>query len=82
MNKYWQRIAIGVSVGSMILPSWALPTANSVGSVGIDALRLHQTPYNLTGKKIAIGQVEIGRPGLFGWDKTAQNSKFQPEQVF
>ncbi len=75
-------MAIGVSVGSMIAPSWALPTASSVGSAGIDALRLHQQPYNLTGKKIAIGQVEIGRPGLFGWDKTAQNSKFQPEQVF
>jgi Subtilase family len=82
LNKYWQRIAIGVSVGSMIAPSWALPTANSVGSAGIDALRLHQPPYNLTGKKIAIGQVEVGRPGLFGWDKAAQNSKFKPEQIF
>ncbi len=82
MKKYWQRMAIGVSVGSMIAPSWALQTASSVGSAGIDALRLHQAPYHLTGKKIAIGQVEIGRPGLFGWDKTAQNSKFQPEQVF
>jgi Subtilase family len=82
LNKYWQRMAIGVSIGSIIAPSWALPTTNSVGSVGIDALKLHQAPYNLTGKKIAIGQVEVGRPGLFGWDKKAQNSKFQPEQVF
>lgn len=41
----------------------------SVGVDGIDARRLHQAPYNLTGKKIAIGQVEGGRPGLFGLDK-------------
>jgi Subtilase family len=75
-------MAIGVSIGSIVAPSWALPTANSVGSAGIDALILHQQPYNLTGKKIAIGQVEIGRPGLFGWDKAAQNLKFNPEQVF
>ncbi len=41
----------------------------SVGKNGIDAYRLHQPPYNLIGRKIAIGQVEIGRPGKFGWDK-------------
>jgi hypothetical protein len=82
LKKYWQRIAIGVSVGIMIAPSWALPTANSIGSAGIDALRLQQAPYHLTGKKIAIGQVEVGRPGQFGWDKTAQTSKFKLEQVF
>jgi Subtilase family len=85
LNKYWQRIAIGVSIGSTIAPGWALPTANSVnsiGSAGIDALRLQQSPYNLTGKKIAIGQVEVGRPGQFGWDKAAESSRFKPEQVF
>ncbi|MEL6249770.1 MAG: S8 family serine peptidase, partial [Cyanobacteria bacterium J06627_15] len=38
---------------------------------GIDALRLHGAPYNLTGRKITIGQVEIGRPGQFGIDKIA-----------
>lgn len=43
----------------------------SVGADGIDARRLHANPYNLTGKKIAIGQVEGGRPGLFGFDKLA-----------
>lgn len=41
----------------------------SVGAGGIDALRLHEPPYNLIGRKIAIGQVEIGRPGQFGLDK-------------
>lgn len=55
------------------LPALALSV--SVGSDGIDARRLHEAPFNLTGKKIAIGQVEGGRPGLFGLDKlsTANN---------
>jgi len=38
---------------------------------GIDARRLQAPPYNLTGRKIAIGQVEIGRPAQFGLDKVA-----------
>lgn len=41
----------------------------SVGETGIDARRLHEPPYNLLGRKIAIGQVEIGRPAQFGLDK-------------
>lgn len=56
--------AVGVSV-----PALALST--SVGPAGIDALRLHGEPYRLTGRKIAIGQVEIGRPSQFGLDKVA-----------
>ena len=82
MNKHWLRMAIGVSIASTVAPSWALPTANSVGSTGIDALRLHQAPYNLTGKKIAIGQVEVGRPAQFGWDKAGERLKFKLEQIF
>lgn len=82
MNKYWRQMIVGISFGSIVAPGWALPTTNSIGSAGIDALRLQQAPYNLTGKKIAIGQVEVGRPGQFGWDKAAQSSKFKPEQVF
>ncbi len=82
-RQQWQFISI-VSVGilSIVTPSLALPTANSVGTAGIDALKLHQAPYHLTGKKIAIGQVELGRPGQFGWDKAARNPKFKLEQVF
>ena len=56
-------------IGLASLPAFALSI--SVGPNGIDARRLHQAPYNLTGKKIAIGQVEGGRPGLFGTDKVA-----------
>ena len=63
----------GLAVGGIGLAT-SSPTAalsNSVGSDGIDALRLQAAPYNLTGYKIAIGQVEIGRPGFFGLDKLA-----------
>lgn len=41
----------------------------SLSEIGIDAARLHQEPYDLKGRKIAIGQVEIGRPMQFGMDK-------------
>jgi Subtilase family len=83
VNKHWQRILLGVAIlGIIITPSWALSTVKSVGPAGIDALRLHQSPYKLTGKKIAIGQVEIGRPGQFGWDKAAQTPRFKLEQIF
>ncbi|MGF1568170.1 MAG: S8 family serine peptidase [Nodosilinea sp.] len=56
-------------LGLLAVPVLAL--AESVGAGGIDALRLHEEPYNLTGEKIAIGQVEIGRPSQFGLDKVA-----------
>ena len=56
-----------------ILPVFALTT--SVGSGGIDALRLHKPPYNLSGRKIALGQVEIGRPGQFGVDKSVSKNR-------
>lgn len=49
----------------------ALALSSSVGPDGIDARRLHAEPYNVTGAKIAIGQVEIGRPSQFGLDKVA-----------
>ncbi|MBV5262180.1 S8 family serine peptidase [Synechococcus moorigangaii CMS01] len=43
----------------------------SIGENGIQATTLHGKPYDLLGRKIAIGQVEIGRPGKFGLDKSA-----------
>ncbi|OLP16479.1 peptidase S8 and S53 subtilisin kexin sedolisin [Leptolyngbya sp. 'hensonii'] len=48
---------------------------SSIGELGIDALKLHGPPYNLTGRKIAIGQVEIGRPGQFGIDKAVSRNR-------
>ncbi|MEM7793246.1 MAG: S8 family serine peptidase [Cyanobacteria bacterium P01_C01_bin.118] len=65
-SRGWYAIAILTGI-STSFPALALSV--SVGADGVDARRLHQPPYNLTGKKIAIGQVEGGRPGLFGLDK-------------
>ncbi|NJN71628.1 MAG: S8 family serine peptidase [Limnothrix sp. RL_2_0] len=56
---------------------------SSIGDLGIQARTLHAAPYDLLGRKVAIGQVEIGRPGKFGLDKRAD---WQPQlgafQVF
>lgn len=62
----WILGGISATLG---LSSPGLAVETSVGEAGIDALRLHEAPYNLIGRKIAIGQVEIGRPGQFGLDK-------------
>lgn len=73
----------GLSASCLSLPVFASALGSSLGSQGIDALKLHQSPYNLIGRKIAIGQVEIGRPGMFGWDKTvSKNRVISPVAVF
>ncbi len=57
--------------------------SSSLAEAGIDALRLHQPPFNLQGRKIALGQVEIGRPGKFGIDKAvSRNPVVNLSQVF
>lgn len=56
-------------------PVLALLAKTSLGEAGIDALRLHLPPYNLIGRKIGIGQVEIGRPGQFGLDKAVSGNR-------
>ncbi len=48
----------------------------SVGELGINARRLQEAPYHLLGRKIGIGQVEIGRAGKFGWDKAAMGNNY------
>ncbi len=60
---------VGFGIGALAIALPAVALSDSVGPNGIDALRLHEAPYNLTGRKISIGQVEIGRPGQFGVDK-------------
>ena len=73
---------LAVGAGTLIASVPALALSSSVGPEGIDALRLQAEPYNLTGYKIAIGQVEIGRPGLFGIDKIAvENSPVRVGRV-
>jgi hypothetical protein len=75
MVKKLARIIAGLSTTlGLSSPVLALPTT-SVGEAGIDALRLHDPPYNFIGRKIGIGQVEIGRPGQFGLDKAVSGNR-------
>jgi hypothetical protein len=53
---FW--FVVGLVVTIILLPSLVL--SNSIGEQGIYANRLRAEPYNLLGRKIAIGQVEIG----------------------
>jgi subtilisin family serine protease len=75
MNKKLSWIIWGFGASCLSLPVLASALPTSLGTNGIDVLRLHQPPYNLLGRKIAIGQVEIGRPGMFGWDKAVSKNR-------
>ncbi|MFB8789532.1 MAG: S8 family serine peptidase [Potamolinea sp.] len=79
--KRWGWIIGAFSTSLLTIPVLASPA--SIGETGIDAARLHQQPYNLTGRKIAIGQVEIGRPAVYGFDKAVSwNPTTSLERVF
>ncbi|WP_414529775.1 S8 family serine peptidase [Nodularia chucula] len=83
MGKKLSWIIWGLSASCLSAPVLASALESSLNAQGIDALRLHQAPYNLLGRKIAIGQVEIGRPGMFGWDKAvSQNNAISLAGVF
>ncbi|MBF2066973.1 MAG: S8 family serine peptidase [Calothrix sp. C42_A2020_038] len=83
MAKKQTWIFWGLSAIFLSTPVLAIKFSSSIDSFGIDALRLHKAPYNLTGRKIAIGQVEIGRPGKFGVDKAvSSNRALSPVAVF
>ncbi|MGJ3254241.1 MAG: S8 family serine peptidase [Elainellaceae cyanobacterium] len=62
-------------VSASLIGAPVLALVRSVGEDGIDAHRLHAPPYNLIGRKISIGQVEIGRPAVFGLDKAANSNQ-------
>jgi subtilisin family serine protease len=68
---FWlaMNLTASLAAASFLSPAFALDY--SIGEAGIDARRLQQQPYNLLGRKIAIGQVEIGRASQFGFDKIA-----------
>ena len=56
---------------------------SSIAEEGIDAIRLHRAPFFLSGRKIAIGQVEVGRPAMFGVDKPKEKERrIRPEEAF
>ncbi len=63
------NLTASFTTATLLAPAFAIDT--SAGEAGIDARRLQQAPHNLLGRKIAIGQVEIGRPPQFGFDKIA-----------
>jgi hypothetical protein len=78
-KTFW--FAIGLLISVLVMPAWAVN--NALGEDGINALLLHQSPYDLLGRKISIGQVEIGRPGKFGFDKAAvKNPSINLQGVF
>ena len=81
IGKKLSWLVWGLSASWLIAPAQALD--DSTGEAGINAQKLHQPPYDLIGRKIAIGQVEIGRPSFFGIDKAISwNQKLAPAQVF
>ncbi len=81
MDKKLTWVTWGLLFSGFITPAVALNY--SLGQAGIDAHRLQQAPYNLLGRKIGIGQVEIGRPGKFGKDKlNSRQNYISPKAVF
>jgi hypothetical protein len=66
--------------------SWALD--KSADRQGIDARTLQKPPYNLTGKGVFVGQVELSRPSRFAVDKITNKllqidrAIVQPYEVF
>lgn len=80
MNK---QVGFSIFAVMSLLIAPALALNDSVGKNGINARLLHQTPFNLLGRKIGIGQVEVGRPIKLGQDKAANTLKtISPRAVF
>ncbi len=80
-------ILLGMATSMSTSPaSWALD--KSADRQGIDARILQKPPYNLTGKGIFIGQVELSRPSRFAVDKISNKllqidrAIVQPYEVF
>ncbi|MEL6500136.1 MAG: S8 family serine peptidase [Cyanobacteria bacterium J06623_1] len=80
MNK---QLGFGVFASIFLLVAPVVALNDSVGKNGVNALLLHQPPYNLLGRKIGIGQVEVGRPIKWGKDKAANIlENISPSAVF
>jgi len=76
-------VAVLAGAALMTRAGGAIALEESVADAGIGARELHAPPYNLTGRKIAIGQVELGRPRRFGLDKAeADLPQLNPAGVF
>ena len=81
-QKFFTIIAIGITT-SLGLASIVHSLEDSVGENGIDAFKLQQPPYNLQGRKVSIGQIEVGRPKKFALDKlSALHKKLPIKRLF
>ena len=82
MNKKQVKYLVYIGIiFSLATPALALN--DSIGEKGVNARRLHSKPYNLLGRKIGIGQVEVGRPIKKGKDKAASSLQvISPAAVF
>lgn len=81
-------ILIGSLLSHGAFSSASLAIKKSVDVEGIDARILQKEPYNLTGKGIFVGQVELSRPIRFAVDKVSNKllqldrAIVQPYEVF
>lgn len=84
LRKKWFWVCwVLLGLACVALPTMAFVPGTSMDEKGVDAIRVHNAPYNLQGRKVAIGQVEIGRPGIFSLDKiVAWNPPINLAQVF
>ncbi|WLT38228.1 hypothetical protein NON20_22475 [Synechocystis sp. B12] len=57
----------GVLLGGSVFANEVYPSY--LTEKGIESQSLHQSLHGLTGRKIAIGQMEMGRPVQYLWDK-------------
>lgn len=85
MRRLWFAawVYVGISVNAP-----CLAISKSADRQGIDARTLQKPPFNLTGKNVFIGQVELSRPIRFAVDKISNKllrldrAIVQPYEVF
>lgn len=89
VKRGWLLGAIAFNIFTNLMPSqpvWSL--GKSGDRQGVNARVLQQPPYNLTGKNVFIGQIELSRPLRFAVDKLSNKllqidrAIVQPYEVF
>jgi len=76
----WLVGGVLLSMASLTTSSVTSALEKSVDRQGIDARTLQKLPYNLTGRNVFIGQVELSRPSRFAVDKLS-NKLLQLDRV-
>lgn len=87
LNWFVSGILLSTATNIAVCPTgWTLD--KSADRQGIDARTLQKATYNLTGKGVFVGQVELSRPSRFAVDKIANKllridrAIVQPYEVF